>query len=108
MHVLIVNFQLKGLSDDEWRKAAVVDAPSYNGLPGLISKIWLADPAANTYGGILLWRDRQAMESFIASEPFQGVLKSPVFDGVTWRDFAVLEESTAITGGPIAASLARA
>ncbi len=36
--------------------------------PGLLSKIWLKDPDDNVYGGVYLWQDRQACESFLAGE----------------------------------------
>ena len=42
-------------------------------MPGLISKVWLANPATNTYGGVYTWRDRASMEAFARSELFQGI-----------------------------------
>jgi hypothetical protein len=52
MHVQIVNFNLRDLSDGDYRKACDGLAPVLADVPGLISKVWLADEAVNTYGGI--------------------------------------------------------
>jgi hypothetical protein len=68
-------------------------------LPGLISKTWLANPETNTYGGVYLWHDLQAMEEYIETDLLKGILANPHFDNITVKDFAVLENPTRVTRG---------
>lgn len=48
MHVQIVNFNLKDLTDAEFRSRANEVAPAFASVPGLLGKIWLADVGKNT------------------------------------------------------------
>ena len=43
MHIQIINFHLKGLSEGDFRAKCDEIAPLYAELPGLISKVWLAN-----------------------------------------------------------------
>ena len=97
MHVQIVNFHLNDLSEDDYRALGAQLAPAYAELPGLLAKVWLADPAANTYGGVYLWRDPESMRAYMASELLAGVLASPHIVDVTSSDFAVYEDLTRVT-----------
>ena len=99
MHIMVVNFQLKGITEGEFRKLCDEVAPAFASVPGLASKVWLADAATNTYGGIYTWRNRQTMEAFMKSELFQEVGRNPNLAGITVRDFGVLEGPTRVTHG---------
>jgi hypothetical protein len=99
MHVQIVNFNLKGVSEGDFQKLCDEVAPSFAQLPGLISKVFLANPATNTYGGVYIWQDRQAMENFTKTDLFRSIATHPNLDNVTSKDFAVLEAPTRITRG---------
>ena len=61
MHIQVINFRLKDLSPAGY--AALCDelAPNFAAMPGLLAKVWLADDASGTYGGVYTWRDRAAM-----------------------------------------------
>ena len=48
MHVQIVNFNLKDMTDAEFRSMANAVAPAFASVPGLLGKIWLADVGKNT------------------------------------------------------------
>lgn len=99
MHIQIVNFHLKDLNEEAY--AAVCDqvAPSFAEVPGLISKVFLANPETNTYGGVYTWRDRQAMEAFARSELFAAVAENPHLTGLSSMDFGILEAPTAVCRG---------
>jgi heme-degrading monooxygenase HmoA len=99
MHIQIVNFQLKDLTEEDYVKSCEQEAPAFAELPGLISKVWLADRETNTYGGVYTWRDRQAMENYMKSELFNAVATDPNLVSVTSKDFAVLERPTLVTRG---------
>jgi len=102
MHIQIVNFNLKGLSDQEFRKFGEETAATFAALPGLISKVYLADPATNTYGGVYTWRSRADMENYLKTDLYKGLVNHPNLENVTSRDFGVIEAPTRIARGLVA------
>lgn len=99
MHIHIVNFQLKDLTGDAYRAMCDDLAPAIAALPGLISKVWLADEATKTYGGVYVWETRADAERFTQSDLFQTVRTHPGLTGLTFREYTVLEGPTAMTRG---------
>ena len=104
MHVQIVNFNLKDMTDDEYRKVCDDFAPVIGAAPGLLSKVWLADASTNTYGGVYLWRDSEAMAAFAQSETFKSIASNPHFANITSKDFGTIEAPTRVTRGLVAAA----
>jgi len=93
MHIQIVTFHLKGITDAQYAQACREQfAPLFEAMPGLISKVWLRNPATNTYGGVYKWQDKAAMDTYVGSELFRTVQAHPNFADVTSRDFGVLED----------------
>ena len=76
MHILIINFQLNGINRDQYEAVCNEVAEAFAAVPGLVSKKWLANEEDNTYGGVYLFENRQAMLDYQASELFRGF-----FDG---------------------------
>jgi heme-degrading monooxygenase HmoA len=99
MHIQIVRFHLRDLSEQQFRALCDELAPAFAAVPGLISKVWLASPATNTYGGVYAWASREAFVAFTASDLFQAVAINPNFAQVRSQDFAVLEAPTRLTRG---------
>ena len=99
MHIQIVNFNLKDMSVEEYQKFCDSVAQTVADLPGLISKTWLANSETNTYGGVYIWRDQQAMEDFTKTELFNAVATHPNLANITSEDFGVLEGPTGVTRG---------
>ena len=64
MHTSILNFNLEGISEEDYRGQAETVAPAFASLPGLVSKTWLAKRQTNSYGGVYVRRDREAMEDY--------------------------------------------
>ena len=91
MHVQIVTFSLKEISDADYRGVCDQLADVVARMPGLVSKVWLADEAANIYGGVYTWVDRAAMEAYLRSDFFAAFAANPNFANVTSSDFDVLE-----------------
>jgi heme-degrading monooxygenase HmoA len=108
MHVQIVNFNLKDMTDAGFRSMANEVAPAFASVPGLLSKVWLADVDKNTYGAVYFWQDAAAMQAYLASDLGKGVVGNPNFANLISRDFEVLSGPTTSSGGPVAASLAAA
>ena len=103
MHVQIINFQLKDMSDAEYRKVCGDLAPAFASVPGLVAKEWLANLSTNTYGGVYHWLDREAMEEFSKTELFKSVASHPNLAGITSTDFEMIEGPSSVTGGLIEA-----
>ncbi len=102
MHAQIITFRLVNMDESGYRAACAEMAPAFADLPGLQAKVWLADPATGTYGGVYLFRDREAMESYAASELFATVAAFPHFADIAARDFAVYDDLTQLTQPHIA------
>lgn len=105
MHIQIVNFNLKDMTDAGFRSMANEAAPAFASVPGLLGKFWLADAGKNTYGGVYVWEDAAAMHAYLASDLGKGVVGNPHFANLASRDFEVLSGPTASSGGRVAASL---
>lgn len=100
MHIQIVTFRLKGTSAQDYAAGCDEVAPTFAAIPGLISKVWLADERSNTYGGVYSWRDRAAMEAYLKTDLFRAIVSDPTLEDVTSRDFPILEGPTAVTTIP--------
>ena len=99
MHIQIVNFNLKDMSAEEYRRFGDSVAQKVADMPGLISKTWLANSETNTYGGVYIWRDQQAMEDFTKTELLNAVATHPNLVNIASKDFGVLEGPTRVTRG---------
>lgn len=99
MYIQVVTFQLKDLPEDAYRQVCEQIAPAIAQVPGLISKVFLANPTTNTYGGVYTWQDRAAMEAFQGSDIFKGLATNPNLVGVRSQDFGVFEEASRISRG---------
>jgi hypothetical protein len=99
MQLLIVTFNLKDLSDADYHKACVDEAPTFAVLPGLASKTWLANDATNTYGGVYVFEDRDALDAYLGSDLFKSFATDPTLPNLTAEAFGILDAPGAITRG---------
>src|SRR5690349_16105313 len=99
MEILIINFNLKDLTQEEYEQLCEPLAPAFAEVPGLQSKVWLADPATNTYGGVYTFASAADLDAFLASELFAGIGAHPSIADATVRRFGVLEAPTRVTHG---------
>jgi len=99
MHIMIVNFSLKGVTEAEYFGLCNELAPAFAALPGLVSKSWLADAQTNTYGGVYVWERLQAMEDFKATELFNSVATHPNLENISAREFSVMDGPSRVTRG---------
>ena len=99
MHVQIVTFGLEGISREDYEKLCGELAPSFAGVAGLVSKLWLANSVDNSFGGVYLWESQGTMEDFARTQLFQSVATHPQLASITSRDFAILETPTRVTRG---------
>jgi hypothetical protein len=97
MHVQVVTFRLNGVTEDQYHTACHAETDTFGSLPGLQAKIWLRNAETGTYGGIYLWRDRDAFQRYVAGEVFDAVRNDPTLQDVTSVDFAVFPDLTKAT-----------
>ena len=99
MHIQVITFKLDGIDDAAYQAHAEQNAPVFAALPGLRAKIWLANPQANTYGGIYVFDDVAAMRAYQGGKIFRGLQENPHMIDVAVRDFSVLAGPTEVTRG---------
>ena len=99
MHIQIINFNLDGISRNEYEQVCNDLAQTFADVPGLVSKHWLANDDTNTYGGVYIFESKAAYEAFIGSELFAAVGGNPALVNVSSKDFGVIEGPTRITRG---------
>lgn len=99
MHVQVVTYRLAvgDVSDDEFVAANEEFAAMMNAVPGLLAKVWLRNESEDVYGGLYLWRDRNAHDAFLASELWAEVLSDDSVSDLVSRDFAVMDALTRST-----------
>ncbi len=103
MELLIVNFNLNGITEADY--AAVCDqiAPAFAEVPGLLTKVWLADSRGGVYGGVYTFETSVALDAFLTSDLFAQVGAMKELAGITVRRFGVLAAPTAVTRGLVGA-----
>ena len=99
MQVLIVTFRLEGMTEAEYYRGCDEGAPAFAEIPGLIAKVWLADAARNTYGGVYTFRDQDSLDAYLASDLFRSIGETPGLVGLAVQRFGVLEGPTRVTHG---------
>ena len=98
MVIQVVNFNLEGLTHDQYAGAAKEVASAFTEVKGLKSKVWLSDKDNNVYGGVYTWENHQSMKDYLNSQFYDEVLGShPNFVNVSYKAYEVLDEPTKIT-----------
>ena len=100
MQAQLITYHLTDISQADYlRQMVEPDAPVLANVPGLISKIWLADEANNTFGGFYLWESQTAMQDFMHSNLVKAVVSRPFVQDVSSVDFEVNQNASRITRG---------
>ena len=99
VEILVINFSLEGMTEPEYRKQCDEVAPAFAAVPGLVSKVWLADRANGVYGGVYTFENDAAMDAYLTSDLLAQVAANPGLVDISVRRFEVLSEPTAITHG---------
>jgi Putative mono-oxygenase ydhR len=99
VEILIVNFTLDGMTETEYRSLCDTIAPAFAAVPGLISKVWLADSSAGVYGGVYTFQSHAALEAYVDSDLFSQAGATPGLSEFSVRRFEVLAAPTGVTRG---------
>jgi hypothetical protein len=97
VEILVINFSL-AMTETEYRKMCDEVAPAFAAVPGLVSKVWLADRVNGVYGGVYTFESGEALDAHLASDLGQ-VAAIPGLVDVSVHRFEVLTEPTTITHG---------
>ena len=97
MMLSVVTFNLRGVSDADYREACEQEAPAFASVPGLVFKAWLANEATNTYGGVYTFADRESLDAYIGSDLFRSIGDDAGVVNLTTQTFDVLEGASRIT-----------
>jgi len=99
VQILIVNFSLDGLSEEDFASSCNELAPAFAAVPGLVSKVWLADRAEGIFGGVYTFESEKAVADYLGSDLFAGIGATPGLVNISIRRFGVLEGPTRVTRG---------
>lgn len=102
MYVQVVNFELDGINEVQYRQLCDELAPAFKSMDGLLSKFWLADASAGVYGGVYVWRDQQACSTYQHSKIWSDIGAHPNLVKIRSQEFELLEAPTSLTSGPFA------
>jgi len=105
VQILIVNFNLDGLSEEQFEGACDELAPAFAAVPGLASKAWLADRAEGIFGGVYTFESEKALDDYLESDLWAGVGANPALVNLSVRRFGVLEGPTRVTRGLVPAGV---
>ena len=97
MHVQVVTYRVEGVSNADFVEANREFAEAMAAVPGLLAKVWLRQPEGDGYGGLYLWRDREAYEAFLASELWAEALNDPSMLDLQAADYGVMEDLSRAT-----------
>ena len=97
MHVQVATYRMAGISEPEFIDANKEFAEMMAAVPGLLANVWLKGADHGVFGGLYLWEDRAACESFLASELWGEVVSDDSVLDLASRDFAVMGELTRTT-----------
>ena len=103
MDIVIINFSLKGITAQDYYQLCDQLAPAFAAVDGLQSKVWLADPDTNTYGGVYTFSSPADVDRFFASPLFADIAAHPAVDQPQVRRFQVMDEPTRVTRGLVPA-----
>lgn len=97
MHVQVVTYRMAEITEPEFIEANREFAEMMAAVPGLLAKVWLKEPERNRFGGLYLWRDREAFENFMAGSLWAEVLADDSLSELSSNDFEVMDTLTEVT-----------
>jgi hypothetical protein len=100
MKLLQINYQLNSAVSDFMRESKPV-ADALANVPGLRWKIWLKNDNENQGGGIYLFEDPEALQSFVQGPIVAKLRSHPAVVDVSLKEFDVPEDLSSITRAPI-------
>jgi len=104
--LLQITFRNANGTSEAAQKAAWERAHQIAAWPGLIWKIWIADPVQARYGGIYLFADEASATAYLNGPVVESMKALPGATEFAAHRFEINKELTAITRGPLPLSQA--
>lgn len=98
--LLEISFKFN-LPREEYEAAARELALSFKDVPGLQWKVWILNEKDREAGGVYLFKDASALETFLASDLAAQVTNHPAFSDLSAKPYEVLEEPSLTCRGPL-------
>jgi Putative mono-oxygenase ydhR len=104
MPILQINFKVNAAPAD-YRAVCESISQAIANVPGLLWKVWVLNEAEKEAGGIYLFKDERSLDNYF-SGPIAAQIKShPALSDLIAKRFDVMKGVTAITHGPIPATV---
>jgi hypothetical protein len=100
--IVQIRFKLE-VSAQEYEQAVRPLAPQFVDCPGLEWKIWLLNEEAGEAGGVYLFADEGAAQSFLDGPMVAQVKSAPILSGFSATRTGVMAELSAVTRAPLTA-----
>lgn len=98
--MLQLSFKLN-VPPNEYEQIAASVAQAFADVPGLIWKVWLLNADEIQAGGLYLFRDEEARQSFLQSSLAETVRTASFLRDLEVKLFDPMYDVTAITRGPL-------
>lgn len=107
MYVEIVEFEAPGLTHAEYAEFCEAAVPAIAQIPGVLGKLFVADPDSSRCAGIYTFADRDTAEAYLRSELFaRAMATNPAITNVRTRGGDLLERPTQALDAALAARAA--
>lgn len=99
--ILQVNFKFS-VPRNDYEATVSPLAQEFADVPGCVWKIWLMNEKDREAGGIYLFTDKRAVETFKATPLVASVLNHPALSQFSIKQFDVLDSVSRVTRAPLA------
>ena len=105
--ILQINFKFN-VPREQYEDLVTPMGQDFAQVPGCLWKIWLMNGKDSEAGGIYLFADEAALETFKGSPLVAAVLSHPALSDFSIKQFEVLDKISRVTRAPLAATAAAA
>ncbi|WP_052288621.1 YdhR family protein [Leptolyngbya iicbica] len=102
--ILQITFRNPNGGSEAAQKAAWERAHQIAAWPGLLWKVWIAQPSEAVYGGLYLFVDEASAQAYLQGPVVAGMRSLPGMSDFSAQLFEVNEPLSAITRGPVQSS----
>ncbi|HET8755097.1 MAG TPA: YdhR family protein [Solirubrobacteraceae bacterium] len=104
MYVQIIEFDAPGLTHAEYAQFCDQAVPAIAEVPGVLGKLFLADPDSSRRAGIYTFTGREAADAYLRSDLFRAAIATnPAIANVRARGSELLERPTRALDDALAA-----
>lgn len=98
--MLQINFNYS-VTKEEYEKTAASLAEKFANLAGLKWKVWILNEEKKEGGGIYMFENQKSINDYLAGPLAKTVTSHPALSNFSIKQFAIMEDITKTTRGPI-------